>query len=183
MTAAIDAGEEGAAAAGSVTLVHRRDDFDADDATLRALQRAARVGRASSSSPASRKRRRERRQARRASPSLGSDGDTRDAAARRAVRPARLEPEARADRRLGPGAREEAGRRRHRELRDLDAGDLRGRRRQHLSGQAEADRLRLPRGDARRVRDRRAASIPERAQPLQYTTTSPKLHKLLGVAP
>ena len=31
--------------------------------------------------------------------------------------------------------------------------------------------------------DRRASSIPERAQPLQYTTTSTKLHKLLGVAP
>ena len=49
------------------------------------------------------------------------------------------------------------------ELRDLDAGHLRGRRRQHLSGQAEAHRLRLPRGDARRLRDRRARPPGARA--------------------
>ena len=50
------------------------------------------------------------------------------------------------------------------------------------AGQAKADRLGLPRSDARRLCDRR--SHPPRArEPLLYTTTSPKLHKLLGVAP
>ena len=46
MAAAIAAGEEGAAAAASVTLVHRRDDVDADEATrarLNALRSSGRV--------------------------------------------------------------------------------------------------------------------------------------------
>ena len=46
VAAAIAAGEDGAAAAGAVTLVHRRDDFDVDDATrarLNALRASGRV--------------------------------------------------------------------------------------------------------------------------------------------
>ena len=40
---------------------------------------------------------------------------------------------------------------------------------------------RLPRGDAGRLRVAAPYVFPDQRMPLQYTTTSPKLHKLLGV--
>ena len=64
--------------------------------------------------------------------------------------PAVLRPdhEAWARRELGPRPEGQPDPGRHRDIRDEHAGHLRGRRHQHLSGQAEADPVRLPRGRA-----------------------------------
>ena len=106
VTAALDAVEGGARQAS--TLVHRRDDFDAPASRCCRFQ-AARDERQD------RGRHRRRRRASRARATAcracvldTSDGGTRTLAARRAAGAARLEPEARADRRVGPGAASES---------------------------------------------------------------------------
>ena len=183
--AAVAAALDGASKArrgASVTLVHRRDDFDAADADARrACARCAPTGRDRASSPAQPSGDRERRRPPARASSSTPTTAPRAPAARPAARAARLEPEARADRRLGPGPRAQAARRRHRALRDLDArasiavGDVNtypGKQKLIVCGFHEATLAAF--AIAERVH-------PDRAQPLQYTTTSPKLHRLLGV--
>ena len=58
---------------------------------------------------------------------------------------------------------------------------LRGRRHQHLSRQAQADPLRLPRGRADGAEGARYV-YPEKKLVFQYTTSSTSLQNMLGVA-
>ena len=80
----------------------------------------------------------------------GEDGKTFDLRLRRDAAVLRAHHEARADRRLGAQSARTAGAGRYREIRNQRAGHFRHRRHQHLSGQAEAHPLGLPRGGARR---------------------------------
>ena len=79
----------------------------------------------------------------------GEDGSDLRHRLRRAAAVLRPDHEARPDRRLGPEPARKPGAGRHREIRDQRAGHFRDRRHQHLSGQAEADPVRLPRSRAR----------------------------------
>ena len=64
----------------------------------------------------------------------------------------------------------------------IDAGHLRHRRHQHLSGQAEADPVGLPRGGADGAGRRTAYRLARaRSCVFQYTTSSSSLQKKLGV--
>ncbi len=135
----------------SVVLVHRRDGFRAAPASVAKMREVVRP--AADAVP-------RRPDHRLRGTGRSHDGSARhlarrpDApgAARRAAGVLRPVAEARPDRRMGPRPRAQADPRRHREVRDQRPGHLRRRRHQHLSGQEEADPLRLPRSGPRRVR-------------------------------
>ena len=182
MAAAIACGEEGAAAAGSVTLVHRRDDFDADEAT-RARLNALR---------SSRPRRVRRRPAGSGVESdggklaaltvLGSDGDSRDLPLDALFVLLGWSPK------LGPIADWGLALEKKQVVVNTasfetstpgifavgDVNTYPGKQKLIVCGFHEATLAAFAIGEL---------VHPERAQPLQYTTTSTKLHKLLGVAP
>src|SRR5450432_1138025 len=64
----------------------------------------------------------------------------------------RPDDEARPDRPMGPQPPRKSGARRHREIRNQRSRNFRNRRHQHLSRQAEADPVWLPRSRARRAK-------------------------------
>jgi thioredoxin reductase (NADPH) len=181
VAAAIGAGEDGAAAAETVTLVHRRDDFDADEATrarLNALRASGRVEFVAAQPEAIV----EDHGKLAALTVLTSDGESRElpldalfvllgwspklgpiadwglALEKKqiVVNPASFETST-------PGI--------------FAVGDVNiypGKQKLIVCGFHEATLAAFAIGEL---------VHPERAQPLQYTTTSAKLHKLLGVAP
>ena len=92
----------------------------------------------------------------------------------------RADHEARPGRQLGHRSSRTTDPGRHRDVRDQRAGHLRHRRHQHLSRQAEADPVRLPRGGADGAEAHRYV-YPDKRLVFQYTTSSSSLQKKLGV--
>ena len=162
VAAAIAVGRGRRGRAASVTLVHRRDDFDAAQRRAPASARCARRA-ASSSSPASRAASRSDGSLAR-SPCLGSDGVARPCRSTSLFVLLGWSPK------LGPIADWGLALEKKQLVVDTErfetstpgifaVGDV-----NTYPGQAEADRLRLPRGDARRVRDRRAGPPGRRSR-------------------
>jgi len=181
VAAAIAAGEEGAAAAASVTLVHRRDDFDADEATrarLNALRSSGRVEFVAGLPEAAV----ENGGKLAALTVLGSDGDSRDLPLDALFVLLGWSPK------LGPIADWGLALEKKQLVVDTQrfetstpgvfaVGDVNtypGKKKLIVCGFHEATLAAF--AIAERV-------WPDRFEPLQYTTTSAKLHRLLGVAP
>jgi len=181
VAAAIAAGEEGAAAAASVTLVHRRDDFDADEATrarLNSLRASGRVGFIAGQPETIVEN--DGRLA--ALTVLGSDGESRDLPLDVLFVLLGWSPK------LGPIADWGLALEKKQIVVDTasfetstpgifavgDVNTYPGKQKLIVCGFHEATLAAFAIGEL---------VHPERAQPLQYTTTSAKLHKLLGVAP
>lgn len=181
VAAAIAAGEESAAAAASVTLVHRRDDLDADEATrarLNALRASGRVEFVAGQPEAIVAN--DGKLA--ALTVLTSDGESRELPLDALFVLLGWSPK------LGPIA--DWGLQLEKKQLVVDTasfetstagifavGDVNtypGKQKLIVCGFHEATLAAFAIGEL---------VHPERAQPLQYTTTSTKLHKLLGVAP
>jgi len=181
VAAAIAAGEDGAAAAASVTLVHRRDDLDADEATkarLNTLRASGRVefvpgqpeGIVESDGRLA------------ALAVLGSDGESRELPLDALFVLLGWSPK------LGPIANWGLALEKKQVVVSTasfetstpgifavgDVNTYPGKQKLIVCGFHEATLAAFAIGEL---------VHPERAQPLQYTTTSAKLHKLLGVAP
>ncbi len=181
VAAAISAGEEGAAAAASVTLVHRRDDFDADEATrakLNGLRASGRVEFVAGQPEGIAER--DGRLA--ALTVLASDGQSRELPLDVLFVLLGWSPK------LGPIADWGLALEKKQVVVDTasfesstpgifavgDVNTYPGKQKLIVCGFHEATLAAFAIGEL---------VHPERAQPLQYTTTSTKLHKLLGVAP
>jgi thioredoxin reductase (NADPH) len=181
VAAAIAAGEDGAAAAASVTLVHRRDDFDADEATrarLNALRASGRIEFVAGQPEAIVES--DGRLA--ALTVLGSDGESRELPLDVLFVLLGWSPK------LGPIADWGLALEKKQLVVDTasfetstpgifavgDVNTYPGKQKLIVCGFHEATLAAFAIGEL---------VHPERAQPLQYTTTSAKLHRLLGVAP
>jgi thioredoxin reductase (NADPH) len=181
VAAALAAGEDGAAAAASVTLVHRRDDFDADEATrarLNTLRASGRIefvagqpeGIVANDSRLA------------ALTVLGSDGESRELPLDVLFVLLGWSPK------LGPIADWGLALEKKQVVVNTasfetstpgifavgDVNTYPGKQKLIVCGFHEATLAAFAIGEL---------VHPERAQPLQYTTTSAKLHRLLGVAP
>jgi len=182
VAAAIAAGEEGAAAAGSVTLVHRRDDFDADEATrarLNALRSSGRVEFVAGLPEAILESDGGKLAALTV---LDSEGDSRELPLDALFVLLGWSPK------LGPIADWGLALEKKQVVVNTasfetstpgifavgDVNTYPGKQKLIVCGFHEATLAAFAIGEL---------VHPERAQPLQYTTTSTKLHKLLGVAP
>ena len=181
VAAAIAAGDGGASSPASVTLVHRRDDFDADEATrarLNALRASGRV-----EFVAGQPERIVERDGRLAAlVVLGSDGESRELPLDALFVLLGWSPK------LGPIADWGIAIEKKQVVVNTasfetstpgifavgDVNTYPGKQKLIVCGFHEATLAAFAIGEL---------VHPERAQPLQYTTTSAKLHKLLGVAP
>ncbi len=163
----------------SLTLVHRRDAFKAAPASVNRMKELVMEGKINFLLGQISKLEGDGRPAQRRAPRDGCGRG--DGACDAAAAVLRAHHQARAGGRLGPGAQRQPHRGRYREVRVLDARHLRDRRHQCLSGQAEADPLGLPRSGADGAGGQASCRPGERVV-FQYTTSSTKLQKKLGVA-